>query len=652
MNQSTRSMLKCSQCGAMLPPGASVCPRDGARAVAENPFGDEATVRRDSKSPRLEEAFEEEEPRDEGTWEATVSRDVLVGKQLGDFVVKRRIGAGGMGIVYEGEHPIIGRKVAIKILRPEFSEGGGARDLIAEARAASAIRHRGIIDVFGFGTIPHVGQYLVMEYLEGSPLDEIIAQRAPMLELEVIALLDELLGALAAAHATGVIHRDLKPGNIFVVRDSGGGESVKVLDFGLAKRSDVPHGTTPQTRASMIVGTPEYMAPEQATGQAVGPHTDLYAVGVIAFEMLTRRLPFEGPSGMAIAIQHVQSKPPAPSTYVDIHPALDKLVLRLLAKTVAERPASADAVRRELKTLSKQLSDGATRLEPAPKGEKPTDPMPRVRTGERAAVAAHAAPPVPRHSRPAPETRTSPAGSSGRAEAVAFDSDEDVSSRPTTLSPPSTERVPSIRSSRVPRIAMGAVALLALAGMGVWALNRENAVPPAGTPVAERTPEAIQPAPVTPPAVEVKPVPPSTPGPVIPPTVEAPKPPPEATSATQVAQQTDATPTAQPKKPAERMGMAQPGRSPNARPTAKAGKTGTLHLNIRGWANIFIDEKPMGVVPPLNDLELPAGRHKLELISSPSLRPYRTTVEIKPGETLEQTVKFQPAVRSDSAEEP
>jgi hypothetical protein len=152
--------------------------------VAENPFGDEDTVRRDSNPA------EAMEPVDERNWEDTVSRDVLVGNKLGDFVVKRRIGAGGMGIVYEGEHPIIGRKVAIKILRPEFSVGGGARDLLAEARAASAIRHRGIIDVFSFGTIPYIGQYLVMEYLEGAPLDELIAQRAPLLEAEVISLLE------------------------------------------------------------------------------------------------------------------------------------------------------------------------------------------------------------------------------------------------------------------------------------------------------------------------------------------------------------------------------------------------------------------------------------------------------------------------------
>ncbi|MFP2932458.1 serine/threonine-protein kinase, partial [Pyxidicoccus sp. 3LG] len=309
---------------------------------------------------------------EESEWEKSVARDVLVGRQLGDYVVKRRIGAGGMGIVYEGEHPVIGRKVAIKVLRPDFAEGGRARDLVSEARAAAAIRHRGIIDIFGFGTIPGVGQYLVMEYLDGAPLDEVIHQRAPMLEVEAVTVLDDLLGALGAAHAVGVIHRDLKPGNVFVVRDGSGNEYVKVLDFGLAKRSEAPNSSTPQTRASMMVGTPEYMAPEQACGQEVGPHTDLYAVGVIAFEMLTRRLPFEGPSPMAIAVHHVRTPPPSPSSYVELHPALESLVMRLLAKNAEERPASAEAVRRELKVILKQLTSDTTQLSAPPRVSAPS----------------------------------------------------------------------------------------------------------------------------------------------------------------------------------------------------------------------------------------------------------------------------------------
>lgn len=633
----------------MLPPGKTVCPKDGARAVADNPFVDEATVRRDASAapstaqelkavaahspmdptPMQPRVFRDasEDDDDEVTaskrkWEETVSRDVMVGKQLGDFVVKRRIGAGGMGIVYEGEHPIIGRKVAIKILRPEYSEGGNARDLIAEARAASAVRHRGIIDIFGFGTIPHIGQYMVMEYLEGAPLDNVISQRAPMLEPEVIMLLDELLSALSAAHAKGVIHRDLKPGNIFVVKDSASNELVKVLDFGLAKRSEMPHGTSPQTRASMIVGTPEYMAPEQATGQAVGPHTDLYSVGVIAFEMLTRRLPFEGPSAMSIAIQHVQAKPPPPSTYVDVHPELDAWVLRMLSKTAAQRPASAEAARRELKAIARQLADGATRLEPAPKGEHLTEqempsvhraPLrssPKVRP-EPDSVTATAA---PRGSRPEPDSATVPRGSDGTRgsrsrPALSPETREEQAVVPAVNSPLSTDRVPVVRPSRAPQLAVGAVVVLLLAGVGFWLLRPTEAPVPVPPPVVNVDPAPqvrADPVPPKPPVQDVKPVAP-------PPVEEPPEP-----SATQVAEQTPGTPQ---KKP----GVVTPGT-----PRPKSGAPGTLVIASSMPADIYVDGDWKAENPLVEPLPLPPGKREVELIST-FHKPYRTTVTIVPG---------------------
>ncbi|NTX61219.1 serine/threonine protein kinase [Myxococcus sp. CA051A] len=306
-------------------------------------------------------------------WEESVTRDALVGTKVGDYLIKRRIGRGGMGIVYEGEHAVIGRRVAVKVIRPDFVEGGRARDLATEARSAAAIRHRGIIDIFGFGTIPDVGQYLVMEYLEGAPLDEVIHQRAPMLEVEVIRILDALLSALAAAHGVGVIHRDLKPGNVFMVREGDGSESVKVLDFGIAKRSEAPYGSTPQTHANALVGTPEYIAPEQACGHQVSPQTDLYAVGVIAYELLTRRLPFEGESAMAIIVHHVRTPPPPLSKYREVNSALEALVMRLLAKEPTERPASAESVRRELKHVLAGFSEGATRLSAPPPETRATE---------------------------------------------------------------------------------------------------------------------------------------------------------------------------------------------------------------------------------------------------------------------------------------
>jgi serine/threonine-protein kinase len=273
------------------------------------------------------------------------------GQRLGDYVVRRLVGRGGMGIVYEGEHVSIGLKVALKVLRQEPHCGTYTRDLLAEARAASAIRHHGIIDIFGFGEQPGIGQYLVMEYLEGHSLDEIIQRNVPLALSEALPLLCEVLDALSAAHAAGVIHRDLKPSNIFIAHQSDGTRHVKVLDFGLAKQSDVPYGAIAQSHPSLVVGTPRYMAPEQALGQEVGPRSDLYAVGVIAFELLTGRRLFPGSSHMEVLFHHLKSTPPVPSSLVALPTAIDDLLLRLLAKAPQRRPGSSSEVAHELRAL-------------------------------------------------------------------------------------------------------------------------------------------------------------------------------------------------------------------------------------------------------------------------------------------------------------
>ncbi|QSQ20219.1 protein kinase [Pyxidicoccus parkwayensis] len=602
-------------------------------------------------------AFTEEEGG--GAWEKSVARDVLVGKQLGDYVVKRRIGAGGMGIVYEGEHPVIGRKVAIKILRPDFAEGGRSRDLASEARAAAAIRHRGIIDIFGFGSIPGVGQYLVMEFLDGAPLDEIIGQRAPMLEVEVVTVLDDLLSALAAAHAAGVIHRDLKPGNVFVVRDGSGNEYVKVLDFGLAKRAEAPNATTPQTRASMMVGTPEYMAPEQACGQQVGPHTDLYAVGVIAFEMLTRRLPFEGPTPMAIAVHHVRTPPPSPSQYVELHPELESLVMRLLAKTPEERPASADAVRRELKVILKKLSSDATQLSAPPRESPPSTvsqeavavpPPPRVRTDRFAQPPGRRTGPpsqAPQRVTPAPMAPTSP-------DARAVDPTE------MDLAP-----VHASRSRAVMVGVGGALALGLLAVGGIW-MSRQTSTPApdirplsAGA-VGEKTPLRELPPPGTPAetprdnhtelqANDARPAPEGSPAgtvdevhtdkPVLAAAVLA--------QGTQPPRANDSEGSRPTRRPARTVGAARDGRSPAARTDserteearAPIAATGVLSLKVKGYVkDVVVDGESHG---RKYQLELPAGVHRLEVRGNQFTRPYSTPITILAGEQTEHHVELE-----------
>ncbi|WP_275899143.1 serine/threonine-protein kinase [Pyxidicoccus caerfyrddinensis] len=344
----------CQVCGESLPLGGGACSRHGAALGEARPPSTETLQPRASASPVIPpkagfspESFSEESEKQQS----------FIGQRIGEYVVRRYVGSGGMGVVYEGEHLTLGRKVAIKFIREDVPRGPHARGLLSEARAASAIRHHGIIDVFGFGHQPGLGQYLVMEYLEGRPLSEVIQERAPLALADAVPLLCEVLEALSAAHAAGVIHRDLKPGNIFVVRQSNGTEHIKVLDFGLAKRADVPNGTTAQTHSNLIVGTPQYIAPEQAMGEAVGPSTDLYAAGVIAFELLTGRRPFLGSTYMELVLQHLTALPPVPSSVVPLHSRADELVLRLLTKEPHRRPASAVDVAGEFRALL-QLKNG------------------------------------------------------------------------------------------------------------------------------------------------------------------------------------------------------------------------------------------------------------------------------------------------------
>ncbi|WP_426756825.1 serine/threonine-protein kinase [Myxococcus sp. Y35] len=372
------SELICDTCGQAVPPDTAVCPRDGTVVLASFDV-----------SSRVEEpnvVVQSSEPP-----AAVPHKDPLIGLKLGEYELRSRIGVGGMGLVYEGIQPLIGKRVAVKVLRPELAHSTEQVErLLAEARAVNAIRHRGIIDIFGFGQVPDGRQYIIMEYLEGQALDAVLTEKNRLPVQEALALLDEVLAALAAAHGAGVVHRDLKPSNIFLVQQPDGSRYVKVLDFGLAKRGQGPTGRTAQTRTDMVVGTPEYMAPEQARGQEVGPMTDLYALGVVTFEIVTGRLPFVGSSPVDLLMKHVEARPPRPSEFVsDLPPALDAFILQMLTKDPETRPNSADALRQQLHKLRRTLraSTRSNPSAPAPGFEKspaeaeadsrrPTTPVP------------------------------------------------------------------------------------------------------------------------------------------------------------------------------------------------------------------------------------------------------------------------------------
>ncbi|RKH36225.1 serine/threonine-protein kinase, partial [Corallococcus sicarius] len=321
--------------------------------------------------------------------------DPLVSTQLGEFVIQERIGSGGMGVVYRAVHPLIGKQAAIKVLRAELMSPEQAQRLLVEARAVNAIRHPGILDIFNFGTLPDGRPYVVMELLQGRPLADVLRAQGRLDVAMTVWMMDQMLSALGAAHRAGVVHRDLKPANVFLVELPDAAPTLKLVDFGIAKVLQSNAGLT-QTDGS-VLGTPEFMAPEQIRGGTIGPATDLYAVGIMTFQMLTGARPFQG-ENVQVMFAHVEQAPPRPSSKVEgIPPALDALVLQLLEKDPARRPASAEAVRQQLQALSRELllqkPTGTTGLRTAmkPEGEAPTSPStvqaPRFLTDRRKAAA-------------------------------------------------------------------------------------------------------------------------------------------------------------------------------------------------------------------------------------------------------------------------
>jgi serine/threonine-protein kinase len=421
------SFIECPSCGRRVAEGTATCPNDGTllgdgqsgflpTVRKQNPLltpppavkDSDKTVRFDAGAVRRQSPLPSErrpvtdalsaagaEPEDGLTYD-TVRSDPLVGMQLGEYVVKQRIGVGGMGIVYQGEQPLIGKQVAIKILRPEVCDHPVHMErLLAEARAVNAIRHRGIIDIFSFGKTPDGRQYFIMEYLQGSALDHAIGEKGGLPVLESIRIADEILDALAAAHEAGVIHRDLKPNNIFLVRQPGGGSYVKVLDFGLAKQTSATKGGAPQTQAGLVVGTPEYMAPEQVRGERVTSKTDLYSFGIVLFEMLTGQLPFTAKSPMEYLARHLEYAPTSPvKLRPELPPALVELVLALLAKAPEDRPTVEDT-RAGLQRIALSL-----RSEASPSGARALPG--RTKSGLQPAVREEVSPTVISATPPAP----------------------------------------------------------------------------------------------------------------------------------------------------------------------------------------------------------------------------------------------------------
>jgi serine/threonine-protein kinase len=247
------------------------------------------------------------------------------------YRLQLKIAIGGMGEVWQAKDELIQRQVAIKVLKEEYlSDPSFLERFRTEARSAARVEHEGIANVYDYGE-DSSSAYLVMELVPGESLSRVIEREKKLRDAKVLDIIAQTARALAAAHSRGLIHRDIKPGNLLITPDG----RVKITDFGIARVGD----QVPLTKTGQVMGTVQYLAPEQATGKVSTPATDLYSLGVVAYEALSGRRPFTGENQLAIAMAHINEMPPALPDSVD--PRVQNLVLSCLAKKPNQRPESA-----------------------------------------------------------------------------------------------------------------------------------------------------------------------------------------------------------------------------------------------------------------------------------------------------------------------
>jgi hypothetical protein len=290
-----------------------------------------------------------------------LGQQVTRAREMGSYVLGELLGSGGMGQVFRATHRMLARPAAIKLIRPEMlGAGEGDAALLAikrfrrEAEAAANLRSPHTVELYDFGVTEDHTFYFAMELLDGMNLETLVQRKGPVSAARAIFILRQVCESLEEAHAHGLVHRDIKPANIHVGRLGLQHDFVKVLDFGLVKSlADRSGGHSLATAEGLTPGTPAYMAPEMARNEGVDARADLYAVGCVAYYLLTGRLVFEATSGLQMIVMHVQDAPVPPSerTELPVPVALDRVILSCLAKSPDDRPQSAAALARALEAI-------------------------------------------------------------------------------------------------------------------------------------------------------------------------------------------------------------------------------------------------------------------------------------------------------------
>ncbi len=467
--------------------------------------------------------------------------DPLIGTVLAErYRIEKRLGEGGMGAVYLARHVILEKIVALKILHAEYAR---RRELVErflhEAKAASRIRHEHVIDITDFGETADKNVFFAMEYLEGYDLATMLDRTGPVDWRRAKSIILQICAALQAAHEAGVIHRDLKPENIYLIERLGHPDFVKVLDFGVAKLTEIEEGRERRlTRTGMVFGTPEYMSPEQARGEKPDPRVDIYATGCILFEMLTGDVPFRGDNFMGVLSKHLFD--PAPllterTHRADLPEGIQGVLTQAMAKDKNDRFASMNELAVALDTLDS--TEGITYH--APTTLTPEKSRRHPVGGAAAAVAASvmaagrpsaarqtpAGPPRTSAARPAPAAPGRPAVQGKKLVAESFDDDTETTLRKARpLQPVSLEHDETTDEQLPARGPRGFVVFLlggaVAVGLGLGALFVVRSLR-AGDPAAAPGPASV-PVIEAPPPVVTSPVPDPTPVPAAAPPDAAP----------------------------------------------------------------------------------------------------------------------------------
>jgi serine/threonine protein kinase len=436
---------------------------------------------------------------------ATEPIDVRSGVVVdGRYRIQRLIGRGGIGLVYLCHHEVLEKPVAMKVLRPEYAEQPEVIErFVNEARAASAIKSAHTVNTLDVGSLPSGAPYFIMEYVDAETLAARLQRDGALPLREAVEVARQMADGLAAAHGAGIVHRDLKPENVFVGKNPDGSPAVKIFDFGVAK---VTRARARLTHVGAIFGTPSYMSPEQARGQAVDARADIYAIGIVLYEMIAGNLPFDGDDPLAVMAQHVDCEiPPLTRTHAGapVPSALENIVRRCLQKNREDRYASVAEFHLDLERVASAPEAG-----PEPPPEFIRDSMlPEIVVPLEEVSSALAAPPPSVTSSPA--AASSPSASRSAPTPVVASSPLAATPLPRVAPRPALVAAPALAHALSPAPAprRGFFGFLALAivvvAAGVW-----FAVPNRGELFGRALggPGELEPAPKSLPSASAKPV--------------------------------------------------------------------------------------------------------------------------------------------------